>query len=229
MDADLQHPPELLPQMLQEIENGYDTVTTQRIERKGEGKVKSAFSRMFYRLINKMSSTEIVQGAQDYRMMKRKVVDAILSLKEYNRFSKGIFSWVGFRVKYMEVESYERAAGETKWTFIGLVRYALEGILAFSTTPLRISTVIGLIISVLSIILGIAILIQTILFGKDVPGYASTITAILFIGGIQLISIGIIGEYIAKMYMEIKDRPKYIINEKIETEEMKNNKEKGVK
>ena len=229
MDADLQHPPAVLPEMLKGIEDGYDTVTTKRMNRKGEGRIKSAFSRCFYSLMKKLTKTEIVNGAQDFRMMKRIVVDAILSLKEYNRFSKGIFSWVGFKVKYIEIENVERAAGETKWSLKSLFRYAIEGILAFSTSPLRISTVVGAIISLFAIILGICILGQTLIYGKDVPGYASTITTILFMGGIQLLSIGIIGEYIAKMYLEIKDRPKYLIREDIksENEDKKNKNEKN--
>lgn len=229
MDADLQHPPAVLPEMLKGIEDGYDTVTTKRMNRKGEGRIKSVFSRCFYSLMKKLTKTEIVNGAQDFRMMKRIVVDAILSLKEYNRFSKGIFSWVGFKVKYIEIENVERAAGETKWSLKSLFRYAIEGILAFSTSPLRISTVVGAIISLFAIILGICILGQTLIYGKDVPGYASTITTILFMGGIQLLSIGIIGEYIAKMYMEIKDRPKYLIREDIksENEDKKNKNEKN--
>lgn len=229
MDADLQHPPAVLPEMLKGIEDGYDTVTTKRMNRKGEGRIKSAFSRCFYSLMKKLTKTEIVNGAQDFRMMKRIVVDAILSLKEYNRFSKGIFSWVGFKVKYIEIENVERAAGEMKWSLKSLFRYAIEGILAFSTSPLRISTVVGAIISLFAIILGICILGQTLIYGKDVPGYASTITTILFMGGIQLLSIGIIGEYIAKMYMEIKDRPKYLIREDIksENEDKKNKNEKN--
>ena len=215
--------------MLKGIEDGYDTVTTKRMNRKGEGKIKSTFSRCFYSLMKKLTKTEIVNGAQDFRMMKRIVVDAILSLKEYNRFSKGIFSWVGFKVKYIEIENVERAAGETKWSLKSLFRYAIEGILAFSTSPLRISTVVGAIISLFAIILGICILGQTLIYGKDVPGYASTITTILFMGGIQLLSIGIIGEYIAKMYLEIKDRPKYLIREDIksENEDKKNKNEKN--
>ncbi len=215
MDADLQHDPEIIPEMLKGIEEGYDTVTTRRKDRKGESKIKGVFAKMFYGIMKKIMSTDMEQGAQDFRMMKREVVDAILSLKEYNRFSKGIFSWVGFKVKYIYTQNKERAAGETKWSFKSLCKYAVEGIVAFSTVPLKIFTFFGLIISVLSIILGIGIVVQTLICGKDVPGYASIITAVLFMGGVQLLSTGVIAEYIAKMYLEIKDRPKYIVREKM--------------
>ena len=219
MDADLQHPPKIILEMIKGIEEGYDTVTTRRINRKGEPIIKSAFSKMFYRIMSKMVDFELVQGAQDFRMMKREVVDAIISLKEYNRFSKGIFSWVGFKVKYIEIENAERAAGTTKWSFKSLFKYAMEGMLSFSTVPLRISTILGLAISFVAIISTCIIIIQTLIQGKVVPGYASIITAVLFMGGIQLICLGIISEYIAKMYLEIKNRPKYIIREKIRNDE----------
>ena len=215
MDADLQHPPRIILDMIKGIEDGYDTVTTRRVNRKGENIVKSFFSTMFYKIINKVIDFELVQGAQDFRMMKRNVVDAILSLKEYNRFSKGIFSWVGFKVKYIEIENTERAAGKTKWSFKGLLKYAIEGIISFSTVPLKLFTVLGVVISFVAMIATVAIIIQTLIYGKSVPGYASIITAVLFMGGIQLLSIGIIAEYISKMYMEIKNRPNYIIREKL--------------
>ena len=215
MDADLQHPPKIIKEMCAGIEEGYDTVTTRRINRKGEPIIKSAFSKMFYKIMSKIVDFEVVQGARDFRMMKREVVDAIISLKEYNRFSKGIFSWVGFKVKYIEIENVERAAGTTKWSFKSLFKYAMEGMLSFSTVPLRISTVLGLLISIVAIIATCVIIIQTLIFGKVVPGYASIITAVLFMGGVQLVCLGVISEYIAKMYLEIKDRPKYIIKEKI--------------
>lgn len=220
MDADLQHPPKVLIQMLQGIEEGYDTVTTIRINRHGEPMIKSFFSRQFYKLMKKIVAIELEQGSQDFRMMKRPVVDAILSLKEYNRFSKGIFSWVGFKVKYIEVENQERVAGATKWSLWGLFRYSIEGILAFSTMPLRFSTMFGLMISLSAFALLIEITVQTLIYGKDVPGYASLIVVILFLGSIQLLAIGTIAEYISKMYMEIKARPKYIVREHI-TEENK--------
>lgn len=215
MDADLQHPPKIILEMLKGIEEGYDTVTTKRVNRKGEPVIKSAFSKMFYKIMSKIVDFELVQGAQDFRMMKREVVDAIISLKEYNRFSKGIFSWVGFKVKYIEIENAERVAGTTKWNFKSLFKYAVEGMVSFSTVPLRISTILGLVISFISIISTCIIIIQTLIQGKVVPGYASIITAVLFMGGIQLICLGIIAEYISKMYLEIKNRPNYIVREKL--------------
>ena len=216
MDADLQHSPDKIIEMIEGIEEGYDVVTTVRKDRKGESKIRNAFSRLFYKIMHGSSKIEVKQGAQDYRMMTRQVVDAILELKEYNRFSKGIFSWVGFNVKYIETINRERAAGKSKWNFFGLLKYAKEGIISFSTMPLKLSILFGLIISIIAIILGITVFIQTLCYGKDVPGYASTIISVLFMGGIQLISIGILSEYISKMYMEIKDRPKYIVKEKID-------------
>lgn len=215
MDADLQHPPKIILEMLEGIKEGYDTVTTRRINRKGEPAIKNFFSKSFYKVMSKIIDFELVQGAQDFRMMKRNVVDSILLLKEYNRFSKGIFSWVGFKVKYIDIENAERAAGKTKWSFKSLFKYAMEGIVSFSTVPLRISTILGMVISLIAIFATCTIIIQTLIYGKDVPGYASIITTVTFMGGIQLTCIGIIAEYISKMYLEIKDRPKYIIREKI--------------
>lgn len=214
LDADLQHDPENIPQMIKYIEEGYDTVTTIR-NRKGESKVKSWFSNMFYRIMAGNKEIKLKKGSQDFRMMTRQVVQAILDLKEYNRFSKGIFSWVGFKTKYIEVENKKRAAGKTKWNFMKLFRYAVDGITSFSVTPLKIATISGSIISILSLIFAIQIVIQTLIMGKDVPGYASTITSVLFMGGIQLITIGILSEYVGKIYLEIKGRPQYIIKEKI--------------
>ena len=216
MDADLQHAPDKIIEMIQGIEEGYDVVTTVRKDRKGESKIRNAFSRLFYKIMHGSSKIEVKQGAQDYRMMTRQVVDAILELKEYNRFSKGIFSWVGFNIKYIETSNIERAAGKSKWNFFGLFQYAKEGIISFSTMPLKLSIIFGIMISLIAIILGIIVFVQTLCYGKEVPGYASTIISVLFMGGIQLISIGILSEYISKMYMEIKDRPKYIIKEKID-------------
>lgn len=213
MDADLQHDPNIILEMVKEIENGYDTVTTIRKNRKGEPILKSFYAKMFYRLMNKIGEIELMQGAQDYRMMTREVVNAVLSMKEYNRFSKGIFNWVGFKVKYIEAENIPRVIGESKWSIKKLFKYAGEGITSFTTAPLKFSIIFGLVISILAMILGVEIVIQTIVMGKDTPGYASTITAVLFIGGIQILSIGILSEYISKMYMEIKNRPKYIIKE----------------
>ncbi|MCI8616711.1 MAG: glycosyltransferase family 2 protein [Clostridia bacterium] len=214
MDADLQNEPKVIIEMLKYIEEGYDTVTTIR-NRKKEPKVKSFFAKTFYRLMQGANNIEIKEGSQDFRLMTRQVVDAILQLKEYNRFSKGIFSWVGFKTKYIEVENKERVAGKTKWSFKGLTKYAIEGITSFTVKPLRIATISGIIISIVSLILAIQIVIQTLISGKDVPGYASTITSVLFIGGIQLVTIGILSEYVGKIYLEIKGRPQYIIKEEI--------------
>lgn len=214
IDADLQHPPITILEMLEGINNGYDVVATKRKNRKGEPVVKSLFSKLFYRMMRMFIPIE--KNVQDFRLMKREVVEAILSLKEYNRFSKGIFTWVGFKIKYIEIENIERKAGKTKWSFKKLFNYAIEGITSFTTAPLKASTVMGFIISIIAIISTIAIILQTLIYGKDVPGYASIITAILFMGGVQLISIGILSEYISKMYLEIKKRPQYIIKEKID-------------
>lgn len=219
MDADLQHPPELLIDMIKYIEEGYDTVATRRINRKGEPLFSSFCASMFYKLINKFMEVKLEEGAQDFRIMKRNVVDSILLLEEYNRFSKGIFSWVGFKCKYIEVENVKRVAGKTKWSFGSLWNYAMEGITSFTTAPLKIATIIGILVFVLSTIFAFTIIIQTLILGKDVPGYASTIVSVLFMGAIQLLCVGILSEYISKMYMEIKDRPKYIIKEKVENEE----------
>ena len=216
MDADLQHSPEKILEMIEGINEGFDVVTTVRINRKGEKKIRSAFSRLFYKLMHGSTNIPMKQGSQDFRMMTRQVVDSILQLKEYSRFSKGIFSWVGFNVKYIETENQPRAAGKSKWNFMGLLNYAKEGIISFSTMPLKFSITFGLIISLLAIILGIIVLCQTLILGKEVPGYASTIISVLFMGGVQLISIGILSEYIAKIYMEVKNRPKYIIKDKID-------------
>ena len=223
MDSDLQHDPNIILQMLKYIEEGYDTVTTIR-NRKGESKIKSFFSKIFYKLMQSEDEISLKQGSQDFRMMTKNVVEAILSLEEYNRFSKGIFSWVGFKTKYIEVQNRPRAAGKTKWNYKKLFRYALEGLTSFSVKPLKIATISGGIISILSLVLAIEIVVQTLIQGKDVPGYASIITSVLFIGGIELISIGILSEYVGKMYLEIKNRPKYIIKEKImeETNERDN-------
>ena len=217
MDSDLQHPPEIILEMLKYIEEGYDTVATRRKNRKGEPAFKNFCANMFYKLINKFMETKLEEGVQDFRMMKRNVVDSILSLNEYNRFSKGIFNWVGFNSKYIEVENVKRAAGKTKWSFNALWNYAIEGITSFTTAPLKLSMFLGLLVFAVSIIFAISIVIQTLVMGKDVPGYASTIVSVLFMGGVQLLCIGILSEYISKMYMEIKDRPKYIVKEKIDT------------
>ncbi len=210
MDADLQHPPTTILEMLTQIEeNDYDVVATKRKNRKGEPVVRSLFSKMFYKLIKIFVPME--ENVQDFRIMKREVVEAVLSLKEYNRFSKGIFTWVGFKTKYILIDNVDRTAGNTKWSFFKLFSYAIEGITSFTTAPLKVSIVLGFLISIIAIISTIIIILQTLIIGRDVPGYASIFTAILFIGGIQLISIGILSEYISKMYLEIKNRPKYIV------------------
>ena len=214
IDADLQHPPVTILEMIKGINEGYDVVATKRKNRKGEPVIKSVFSKLFYKMMRMFIPIE--KDVQDFRLMKKEVVDAILSLKEYNRFSNGIFTWVGFNIKYIEIENIERKAGKTKWSFKKLFSYAIEGITSFTTAPLKASTLMGFCISIIAIISTVVIILQTLIYGKDVPGYASIITAILFMGGVQLISIGILSEYISKMYLEIKKRPKYIIKEKID-------------
>lgn len=214
MDADLQHPPKLILEMLEELKNGYDVVATKRINRKGEPLLKNMFSRVFYKIMGVFLPLE--QGTQDFRIMKKEVVNAILSLKEYNRFSKGIFTWIGYNIKYIPIENVERIAGKTKWSFTNLFKYAVEGLTSFTTAPLKISILLGFLISFVALITTLIIMLQTLILGKDVPGYASIITSILFMGGVQLLSIGILSEYISKMYLEIKNRPKYIIKEKVD-------------
>ena len=215
MDADLQDPPFLLEQMYNQLQdNNLDNIATFRVNRKGEPKIRSFFARCFYRLINKMIDVEIVDGARDYRMMKRKMVDAILELQEYHRFSKGIFAWVGFNTKYIDYENVERAAGETKWSFWKLFKYAVEGIIAFTTLPLRIATVVGVTISIFGFIYMLYIAIKAMLFGDPVSGFPSLIVIITLLGGMQLLFLGIIGEYLARNYMETKKRPIYIVKNK---------------
>lgn len=214
MDADLQDPPFLLEEMYLLIKNeGYDCVATKRISRKGEPIVRSFFAKKFYKIINSISKTEIVDGARDYRIMTRQVVEAILSMKEYNRFSKGLFSWVGFNVKWISYENVERIAGKTKWSFFSLFAYSLDGILAFSTIPLAIASVLGILISFTAFLAIIVIAIRTIFFGDPVSGWPSLVTIIAFIGGLQLLCLGIVGQYLAKTYLETKHRPIYIISE----------------
>lgn len=213
MDADLQDPPSLLPKMIQCIEEGYDSVATHRVTREGEPPIRSFFARKFYKIINKISEVNIVDGARDYRLMTRDMIDAILSMSEYNRFSKGIFAWIGFNTKWIEYVNVERVAGETKWSFWKLFKYALDGIVAFTTMPLRITSILGILTSVAAAIYTLYIIISTLITGIDVPGYASSISIIMFLGGIQLIALGIIGEYLARTYMEVKNRPVYIAKE----------------
>ena len=214
MDADLQDPPALLKQMYDAIKNeGYDSVGTRRVTRKGEPPIRSFFARMFYKIINKMSNIEMVDGARDYRLMKRQVVDSIISLKEYNRYSKGLFSFVGFDTKWIEYENVERVAGETKWSFWKLFKYAIEGITAFSTTPLIFSSIVGLIFCLVAFIAIIFIIVKTLVYGDPTAGWPSMVCIIVFVSGIQLFTIGIIGQYLSKTYLEVKKRPIYIIKE----------------
>ena len=214
MDSDLQHPPRYLLDMLKEIEqNGYDMIAMRRVSRKGDPKIKSWFARAFYRTINRISETELADGVGDYRLMKRIVADAILSLKEYHRFSKGLFSWVGFKTKYLEYENVERVAGETKWSFFKLFRYAIDGIVSFSTFPLRVATMIGAVVSLLALIYLIYVVIDYIARGNDVPGYPTLLSTILLAGGLILLALGVIGEYLARTYMQVKNRPIYIVRE----------------
>lgn len=214
MDADLQDPPSLLPEMLRILrEEAYDCVGTRRVNRKGEPKIRSFFARLFYKLMNKLSSTEVVDGARDFQLMNRKVVNAILSMGEYNRFSKGIYNWVGFKKKWLEYENVERAAGESKWSFWKLLVYAFDGITAFSTAPLVFSSVLGLIFCLAAFVLIVFIVIRTLIFGDPTPGWPSMVCFMLFIGGVQLLCIGILGQYVAKTYLETKRRPLYLIQE----------------
>lgn len=214
MDADLQDPPSLLPTMYNIIVNeNYDSVATRRVTRKGEPAIRSFFARCFYKLINKISDADIVDGARDYRLMTSKMVLAILSLSEYNRFSKGIFGWIGFKTKWIEYENVERVAGETKWSFWKLFKYSLEGIIGFSVGPLLLASLFGFIFSMLAIIMIIFIIVRTLLYGDPVSGWPSLVCIIMLIGGIQLLCIGILGQYLAKTYLETKNRPIYIERE----------------
>ena len=213
MDADLQDPPALLPKMYKLIKEGYDSVGTRRVTRKGEPPIRSFFARCFYKLINKMSKTEMVDGARDYRLMTRQVVDSIISLKEYNRYSKGLFSFVGYKTYWLEYENVKRVAGETKWSFWKLFIYAIDGIVAFTTTPLIISAIIGLLMCLVAFFAIVFIILKTIIYGDPTSGWPSLVCIILLISGIQMLSLGVIGEYIAKLYLEVKNRPIYIIKE----------------
>lgn len=213
MDADLQDPPSLLPEMMEYINQGYDSVATRRVTRKGEPPIRSFFAMLYYKVINKISNVDIVDGARDYRLMSSQMKNAILSVSEYNRFSKGIFGWVGFRTKWLEYENIERAAGETKWSFWKLFLYSLEGIMAFSTMPLVLVSALGLLFCVLSFVLILFIVIRTTIYGDPVAGWPSLVCIICFISGIQLFCQGIFGQYLSKIYLETKDRPKYIIKE----------------
>lgn len=214
MDADLQDPPSLLPEMYKAVtEDGYDSVATRRVDRQGEPSIRSFFARLFYRLMNRISKTELVDGARDYRLMNRKFVNALLSFEEYNRFSKGLFGWVGFKTKWLEYENVERVAGETKWSFFKLLLYAVEGIIAFSTVPLVIATVLGILCCLLAFGGAGFIILRKIIFGDPIQGWASTISILLLLGGAQLLAMGILGQYLAKTYLETKKRPVYIVKE----------------
>lgn len=214
MDADMQDPPVLLPEMIAKLETGeYDCVATRRVTRKGEGAIRSLGARMFYKISRKMTNIDIADGARDYQMMTRQMVDSVLSLTEYNRFSKGIFEWVGYRKTWLEFENVERAAGETKWSFWKLVLYSLEGIINFSSFPLTVSSYLGMLMTALSFVAIIFIIVRKLIFGDPVDGWASTVCIVTFVGGIQLFCIGIMGQYMAKMYSEVKNRPRYIIQE----------------
>ena len=215
MDADLQDPPSLLPEMFAAIDEGYDSVATRRVSRKGEPPVRSFFARCFYKLMKKISKTEIMDGARDYRLMTRQMVDAILQMSEYNRFTKGIYGWVGFRTKWLEYENIERVKGETKWNFWKLFLYSIEGITAFSTIPLVIASFMGVLFCVLAFCAIVFIIVRKILFGDPVSGWPSLVCIILMVSGVQLFCLGIVGQYLAKTYMEVKKRPIYLVKEEL--------------
>lgn len=214
MDADLQDPPSLLPEMFKAItEEGFDSAATRRVTRKGEPVIRSFFARMFYKLMARISKTEIVDGARDYRIMTRRMVDAILSMGEYNRFTKGIYGWVGFETKWFEYENVERVAGETKWSFWKLFLYSIEGVIGFSTAPLVISSFFGILCMLLAFVMIVFIIIRKLIYGDPTSGWPSLVCIIMLIGGMQLSCIGIVGEYLAKTYLETKHRPIYIAKE----------------
>lgn len=214
MDVDLQDPPQMLSEMYEYVKDGeYECAAARRITRKGEPPVRSFFARCFYKLINRLSKTEIVDGARDYRLMTRQMVQAILEMEEYNRFSKGIFGWVGFNTKWLEFENTERIAGESKWSFWKLFLYSLDGIVAFSTAPLAIASVMGFLMCIIAVVMIAVFVIKTLIWGDPVAGYPSLICIILFVAGVQTFCIGILGQYLSKTYLETKKRPKYIIKE----------------
>ncbi|HJA25553.1 MAG TPA: glycosyltransferase family 2 protein [Candidatus Fournierella merdigallinarum] len=214
MDADLQDPPALLPQMLDALlTEDYDCAATRRTTRQGEPPIRSFFARLFYKIINKMSDADIVDGARDYRLMRRRMVDAILALPEYNRFSKGIFGWVGFKTKWLEYVNVERVAGETKWSFWKLFLYSLEGITAFTTAPLALASLMGIFFCVLAFVMIVFIIVRTLLFGDPTSGWPSLVCIVFLCSGVQLFCIGVLGQYLAKTYMEVKRRPVYIVRE----------------
>lgn len=215
MDSDLQDPPSLLPEMFKYIDEGYDSVATRRVTRKGEPLIRSWFARMFYKLMNRISRTEIVDGARDYRLMKRQVVDAILAMTEYNRFTKGIFGWVGYETKWLEYENIERKKGETKWSFWKLFIYSIDGITAFSTVPLAIASFMGVLFCIFAFLFIIIIIVRKLLFGDPTSGWPSLVCIISLVSGVQLFCIGIVGQYLSKTYMEVKRRPIYLVKEEI--------------
>ncbi len=215
MDVDLQHPPSILPQMLEDIHTGeFDIIATKRISRRGEPVIRSFFSKLFYRFLNKISDIKIEQDAMDFRMITRQVADAILEFKEYNRFTKGLYSFVGFRTKWISFENIERIKGSSKWSFMSLVTYSIDGVLAVSVFPLTIISVLGILVSVFSLLFIIQVVMQKILYGNPTSGYTSTVAIICFMGGVQIFVLGIIGQYIAKIYLESKNRPIYIVKDK---------------
>ena len=219
MDVDLQDPPDMLPKMYKILEEeGYDSVATKRSTRTGEPRIRSFLSRSFYKFINKISKTEIVNGARDYRLMKRNMVDAVLNMSEYNRFSKGIFEWVGFRTKWLEFENVERSAGKTKWSLKKLFFYSMEGITGFSVVPLSLASIMGVLFCFLSFITIGFIVMRTLIWGDPVSGWPSLVCILFFVGGIQLLCTGIVGQYLSKTYLETKHRPIYILKESSEGE-----------
>lgn len=214
MDVDLQDPPSLIPEMLAILRDGeYDCVATRRVNRRGEPVIRSFFARAFYKIMRRISDVEIVDGARDYRLMSRRYVDSVLELKEYNRFSKGLFGWVGYRTKWLEYENVERARGETKWSFFKLLKYSIDGIVGFSAAPVRFAAWIGLIFCVLAFIFILVIIARTLIFGDPVAGWPSLVCIILLLSGIQLFCLGLLGEYLSKTYMEVKKRPLYLCKE----------------
>lgn len=215
MDVDLQDPPSMLPEMFAALEEGYDSVATRRVSRKGEPLIRSFFARRFYGIMNKISKVEMVDGARDYRLMTRQVVNSIISMKEYNRFTKGIFGWVGYKTKWLEFKNVERVVGETKWSFWKLVIYSFDGITAFSTAPLAIASIMGMLFCVLAFFLILFIIFRTVVFGDPVSGWPSMMCILALVSGVQLFCLGIVGQYISKMYMEVKNRPIYIVKEEI--------------
>ena len=215
MDADLQDPPSLLPKMFRYIEEGYDSVATRRVSRKGEPVIRSFFARLFYKLINKISKTDIVDGARESRPMTSDVVDAILSIGQYNRFSKGIFGWVGFNTKWVEYENVERTKGETKWSFWGLFLYSIEGIIAFSTAPLAFASIMGVLFCVIAFVIIITIIVRSLFWQDPTSGWPSLVCIISMVSGVQLLCLGILGQYMSKTYLEVKHRPIYLVKEEI--------------